>query len=155
MRSTLLLDDISKLIISRDTHVDNIRTLSDKINTITEKILENKDGFNNIIEKLERFDINLKTELLADIVNHVAHITRDDDDDMVNMIAKKSLCSLYEVMENILKILEKILDKIEVHRNKWFHYWRALYCDKNLDQLDKYITILDGRLDMAFKLIRI
>ncbi len=48
----------------------------------------------------------------------------------------------------ISKTIENINNRIEEHKNKWFHTWRSLYLNDLMDTLKKQTTILNERLKL-------
>lgn len=57
---------------------------------------------------------------------------------------------LSEITQKIHDQIKIIDDKINYHKTKWFHTWRTLYLDAEIENLEKYIKILDERLKFIY-----
>ena len=127
---------VSKVIAVSLSGLSNIYTY---MGSSSESIIINK--YKN---ELEIMDIELKLKLVSNWL------------DKINIQEIKSIPSLeliYNgISESCHKIsvsIEKMNEQIKYHQSKWFHTWRTLYLDIELDLLKKNTIILNERLRLV------
>jgi hypothetical protein len=142
LKTTLLLDDLSITMLSERELYEKINEITDKIDQIIENIIN--DGYKYIINKLEFFDVNMKINVLKDISECI--ITNKNKE-----IVRKILSGLYDVLYNIYQDLDYINKTIM--NKSWLSYIMPLNVDHKLKDIEKNLHILDGRLNIAIKII--
>jgi hypothetical protein len=68
---------------------------------------------------------------------------------------QKALTNLHFIVEEISKSLEKIDFKIKNHQGKYFHRWRTLNYESELNKLKKNIKLLNIRYQMLLEVIKV
>lgn len=66
-----------------------------------------------------------------------------------------SLYYLQEIMVEIQKVVQKIHDKADRHKNKWFNTWRTLNIKDLSSELENDIKILDDRYNDLLQIINL
>lgn len=89
-------------------------------------------------DEIENLDIELKLKFAK------LYLNRKNDDDDYKLI-HDNLCN---TCQKIGEIISSINNKIEEHKQKWFHSWRKLYIEEELKELKKQANILTSRLQL-------
>jgi hypothetical protein len=99
--------------------------------------LESFEKKEDVLETIRIYDLWIK-EI------EVKHALR-----LTNSIALREAIRSFELcLEEIHNILQKIKDKINEHKLKWFYSYRSLSFQSELEQLQVHKTILDHRFTM-------
>lgn len=97
----------------------------------------NKD-IARVQNEIEMLDIAVKLQLVKTLMNNAT------DGPIMKIIET----GLLDLVYKIKSLIESIDYEIAKHKQKWFAGYRAVYIDKKLADLKKYITILDGRITL-------
>lgn len=112
-----------------------------KLNLIHNWLKKNKDICGDNCGDIER---NNKTEDSHDIKN-------EDENQFTERNETRILIynGIKDVCLKIDKSIEKINTKIKEHQEKWFHTYRNLYIDDEIDEIKKYNKIFNERIYMV------
>jgi hypothetical protein len=144
IKSTLLIDDISITMLHEKELYYKINDITCEIDMIIDNIIN--EGYKYLIEKLELLDVNMKINVLKDISECIINNKNKE-------IIKKILSSLYDVLYNIYLDLKDIYESINNNRKSWLSYIIPFNIDEKLKDIEKNFHILDGRLNIAIKMI--
>lgn len=131
---TLLSTEVVGKIVSVSlTGLSNIYTY---MGSSSENVIINK--YKN---ELEIMDIELKLKLVIQWLDKI---------NIEEVKSNPSLELIYNGISNschkISECIEKMNEQIKCHQSRWFHAWRTLYLDNELDLLKRNTTILNERL---------
>lgn len=144
-----LLGTLSKITINTCTTIKSIfNHKNPDINTFLRKL--------DIKVSLEVIESALKKKYahyFSNIDDIDEFIVLDSDVRIYNDPEIVCLQNLSNVIINIHKILEKIDNKVERHKKKWFTNWRYLSVIKELEQLEIENQLLDKRFCMLRQIV--
>lgn len=93
----------------------------------------------NYKNRIDALDINLKLEYTTNIYEKFLSF---NDDKNITLISNK----LHEISLQIQQTIKNINMKIEQHQTKYFHRWRLLNLNDDLQLLEKQMVILNNRI---------
>lgn len=97
-----------------------------------------------LLDRLYLLDIDFKLSVIDMVINKI-----EKNDVIIINIINYLNTSLHKVKE----LLEKIRKLITEHQFKWFSYYRTLYCDCEIMELERETTILDKRFNMLLQYV--
>ena len=131
---------------------------------ITEKLLTNsiQNSFNlikkfvsfhheQINEVLMEHDLIYKLEIIQALMTDI----ENDKTSLNRQSIQKSLSNLHLIVEEILRLLENIDNKIKYHKTKYLSKWRNLHYGEELKRLKKYIKLMDMRYQMFLEVLKV
>ena len=140
--TTLIGSEIISVLIGRQIVTQAISDASNSIyNSITGIVFYSEDV--NLI--LSELDLGSKIQVLEELLKNLTNYKKK------NSIIDISLEHLHDMMLKIKRDINIISNKLEQHKNKWFHSYRKVNCKKELLQLKKHSRILNERLELFFK----
>jgi hypothetical protein len=127
---------LSKEVVSKAVSVSvlGLTNIFTYMSTSSENLIINK--YKN---ELEILDVELKLKLVG---QWLEKINLEELNPFLELIYKGISESCHKISESINKINEQIVN----HQSKWFHTWRTLYLDTELESLKKDTIILNERL---------
>ena len=99
-------------------------------------------------EVLDDLDINSSLDIIHTFIVDLSK-------KKVNNSISKTLNYLEEILKIIEKEIENINIEIKQHQSKWFSRFRTSNCDSMIKNLIKHKKILDLRFDLLIKLINL
>jgi hypothetical protein len=102
-----------------------------------------------INEVIMEYDLIFKLEIIQ------ALLTENEKDSFQKQSVQKVFFNLHSIVEEILKHLERIDQKINYHRSKYFSSWRRLDYGDEIKKLRKYIKLMDIRYQMFIELLKL
>ena len=127
---------LSKEVVSKAVSVSlvGLTNIFTYMSTSSENLIINK--YKN---ELEILDVELKLKLVGQWLEKV---NIHEINPSLELIYHGISDSCHKISESINKINEQIVN----HQSKWFHTWRTLYLDTELEILKKDTLILNERL---------
>jgi hypothetical protein len=138
---------------------------------ITEKLLTNtiQNSFSliknfvsfhheQINEVLSEHDLISKLEIIQALMNDIENESSIEDkvpEKSMRQSVQKSLSNLHLVVEEIVRLLENIDNKIKYHNTKYFSGWRRLDYVNEIKRLKKLIKLMDMRYQMFLEVLRV
>jgi hypothetical protein len=101
----------------------------------------------NVNKQLNDMDIKVKIETIDALVK--------DSNIIHNLSSNICLSKIHDVIVLIQNDVKIIMNKLQIHRQKWFNKWRKTCCTKELNLLKKHINLLDNRLTYFSKILTI
>lgn len=99
--------------------------------------------FKNLIEEQ---DVYSKIKVIHEFLDAISRTNKTK--------YKIAIQNIEESLKLIEKEIEIIKHGIEEHEEKYFNYFRVCEYKKNVDNLVKYVKILDGRFDLLIKIMK-
>jgi Na+/phosphate symporter len=96
---------------------------------------------NKYKNELEIMDIELKLKLVGQWLEKI-----NLDEIKSNSSLELIYSGISESCHKISDCIEKMNDQIKYHQSRWFHTWRTLYLDTELELLKRSTLILNERL---------
>lgn len=88
---------------------------------------------------IEILDIEFKLNLLT-------NWTKDSSNNSISTTHNMIYNGIRDICNQLNKSIESINKKIKEHHEKWFHTYRTLYLDDEIENIKKYNKILNERL---------
>lgn len=100
-----------------------------------------------LMKEIKGMDLEIKLELLHAIVDK-----RIGELDPIKHIYLEKLEELLKEIENILTTIQAA---ISAHRMRWFHHWRILTFEGEIEELRRLNSILEKRIELgnSFRII--
>ena len=98
---------------------------------------------------IEIMDIPMKLEFVA---NWIETYKQKEEKNELTLGKNDTLLyhHLSDIIQKIHAEIKTIEEKINYHKTRWFHTWRVLYLNTEIENLEKYIKILDERLKFIY-----
>ena len=125
-----------------------VNTIQNSFNLMKSFISNHHEQINEVL--LEN-DLYSKLEIIQALMIDI----EGDQDSLQKQSIQKSLLNLHMIVEDILKLLEIIDQKIKYHNTKYFSKWRSINYEKQIVQLKKSIQILDRRYQMFLEVLKV
>jgi hypothetical protein len=135
---------------------------------ITEKLLTNtiQNSFSliknfvsfhheQINEVLSEHDLISKLEIIQALMTDIECETSNEDKNPIRQSVQKALMNLHLVVEEIVRLLENIDNKIKYHHTKYFSGWRRLNYEDEIKRLKKLIKLMDMRYQMFLEVLKV
>jgi hypothetical protein len=136
---------------------------------ITEKLLTNtiQNSFTlirnfvsfhheQINEVLSEHDLISKLEIIQALMKDIENENETSENKMpMRQSVQKSLSNLHLVVEEIVRLLENIDNKIKYHSTKYFSGWRRLNYEDEVKRLKKSIKLMDMRYEMFLEVLKV
>ena len=133
-------------LIGKDLITKAISESSGSIYNLLYGIIDYRDlSIESLINEL---DIENKINIVELLVNQIKC-------NNVSKLILTSLSGLHEIILNIRENLNQISKIIDLHKQKYFNYWRSLEITKQTRDLYSNVKILNSRLDMFMKILSI
>jgi len=113
-----------------------------------------------INEVLSEHDLISKLEIIQALMkdieneNEARENTRENKPPMRQSV-QKALSNLHLVVEDIVRLLENIDNKIKYHSTKYFSGWRRLNYEDEVKRLKKSIKLMDMRYEMFLEVLKV
>ena len=129
---------LSKEVVSKAVSVSlvGLTNIFTYMSTSSENLIINR--YKN---ELEILDVELKLKLVS---QWLEKINLEEMNLSLELIYKGISDSCHKISDSINKINEQIVN----HQLKWFHTWRTLYLDTELETIKKDTIILNERLNL-------
>lgn len=129
---------------------------------ITEKLLTNtiQNSF-SLIKNFVSFHHEQINEVLSehDLISKLeiiqALMTDIESETSIRQSVQKGLTNLHLVVEEIVRLLENIDNKIKHHSTKYFSGWRRLNYEDEIKRLKKLIKLMDMRYQMFLEVLKV
>jgi len=129
---------------------------------ITEKLLTNtiQNSF-GLIKNFVSFHHEQINEVLTehDLISKLeiiqALMTDIESETSMRQSVQKGLSKLHLVVEDIVRLLENIDNKIKYHSTKYFSGWRRLNYEEEIKKLKNLIKLMDMRYQMFLEVLRV
>lgn len=107
--------------------------------------------------QIEEMDIKIKLELVQTLLYDNGHNNGHDNEEPTiqspqSPIMKIIETGLIDIVYKIKSLLEYIDFEIDKHKLKWFAGYRSIAIDDKLAELQHYVNILNGRINMLIVL---
>lgn len=135
---------------------------------ITEKLLTNtiQNSFSliknfvsfhheQINEVLSEHDLISKLEIIQALMTDIENESSDEDKPRIRQSVQKALMNLHLVVEEIVRLLENIDNKIKYHSTRYFSGWRRLNYEDEIKKLKKLIKLMDIRYQMFLEVLKV
>lgn len=106
-----------------------------------------KTGIEHLKFELELLDINSKITIITAFLNDISSAK-------ISESGKTALIAVENVLSKINCELMELNKRMDGHNSKWFSSYRNLDYLENLNNVKKYNLILDMRLKLLFKVLK-
>lgn len=108
-----------------------------------------------INEVLSEHDLIPKLEIIQALMNDIENESSPNDKNRIRQSVQKSLSNLHLVVEEIVRLLENIDNKIKYHNTRYFSGWRRLDYEEEIKRLKKLIKLMDMRYQMFLEVLKV
>jgi hypothetical protein len=137
---------------------------------ITEKLLTNtiQNSFTliknfvsfhheQINEVLSEHDLISKLEIIQALMKDIESESNPSENNHtpIRQSVQKALSNLHLVVEEIVRLLENIDNKIKYHSSKYFSGWRRLNYQEEIKRLQRSIKLMDIRYQMFLEVLKV
>lgn len=114
-----------------------------------------------INEVLSEHDLIPKLEIIQALMKDIENESYSEEKSqdihrpLMRQSVQKSLSNLHLVVEEIVRLLENIDNKIKYHNTRYFSGWRRLNYEDEIKRLKKLIKLMDMRYQMFLEVLKV